>query len=92
MGFWKMMGHVMLIKGAIITGYLLNDGHKNVNGFELHNQGHNTVLYSESLGQGYEINIVDDNAYIGDSQHNYQGVRALTDYESVYYISKRLKV
>ena len=84
MGFWKTAGHVMLIKGAIVTGYFLNSGHKDVEGFELRKDGHEVVLYSESLGKGYEINVMDNEVYVGNAEHQYQGMRALTNYELVF--------
>lgn len=84
MGFWKTMGHVMLIKGAILTGYLMNNGDRGVNGFELHKEGHEVMLYSENLGKGYEINVMEDEIFLGDASHNYNGMRALTNYELVF--------
>jgi len=82
MGALKTIGTVALLVAAGVSGYLAKSN--DVNGFSLQQQGQNTILCSETLNKGYELNIINQEAYLGDAEHHYNGLRALTNYELVF--------
>ena len=82
MGILKTIGVLGLVAGAYFVGNTTKPN--NVNGYSLQGNNQETILFSEELGKGYELNMINQEIYIGDAEHQYNGLRALTNYELVF--------
>lgn len=82
MGALRTIGTIILMGASGLGGYLAKSN--DVNGFSLQNQEQQTILYSEELGKGYQLTQMSNEIYIGNAEHQYNGLRELINYELIF--------